>query len=298
MRKCVIMLKSMTGFGRSEIVRPERKISVEIKAVNHRYCDISIKLPKKLSFFEVAIRNLLKQYIGRGKVDVFINYEDYTENNICIKYNPDLAREYLEHLNEMSRQFGIENDVRTSVLSRFPDVFTLEEQVVDEEQLWELIEEAVRSAAERFVEARITEGENLKKDILGKLDSMMDLVEYIEKRSPDIVAEYRSKLMAKVAELLGDSRLDEAVVATEVTIFADKICVDEETVRLKSHINNMKDTLAGCDNVGRKLDFIAQEMNREANTILAKANDLEVTNKAIELKTEIEKIREQIQNIE
>lgn len=298
MRKCVNMLKSMTGFGRSEIVRPERKISVEIKAVNHRYCDISIKLPKKISFFEVAIRNLLKQYIGRGKVDVFISYEDYTENNICIKYNPDLAREYMEHLNEMSKQFGIDNDVRTSVLSRFPDVFTLEEQIVDEEQLWEIIEEAVRVAAERFVEARITEGENLRKDISGKLDAMLTLVEYIEKRSPEIVAEYRSKLMAKVAELLGDTRLDEAVLATEVTIFADKICVDEETVRLKSHIGSMKDTLEGSDNVGRKLDFIAQEMNREANTILSKANDLEVTNKAIELKTEIEKIREQIQNIE
>ncbi len=292
------MLKSMTGFGRNEIAQVDRKITVEMKAVNHRYCDISIKMPKKLSFFEAGIRNVLKQYIGRGKVDVFINYEDYTENNVCVKYNSELAREYLNHLNQMSKDFGIENDIRASVLSRYPDVFTLEEQTIDEKELWELVEEAVKGAAARFVETRISEGENLKRDIIEKLDGMLKLVSFIETRSPEIVAEYRNKLMAKVTELLGDTKVEESILVTEVTVFADKICVDEETVRLKSHISNMKDTLNDCDNVGRKLDFIAQEMNREANTILSKANDLEVTNKAIDLKTEIEKIREQIQNIE
>jgi uncharacterized protein (TIGR00255 family) len=298
MKECGTMLKSMTGFGRNEIAQVDRKITVEMKAVNHRYCDISIKMPKKLSFFEAGIRNVLKQYIGRGKVDVFINYEDYTENNVCVKYNSELAREYLNHLNQMSKDFGIENDIRASVLSRYPDVFTLEEQTIDEKELWELVEEAVKGAAARFVETRISEGENLKRDIIEKLDGMLKLVSFIETRSPEIVAEYRNKLMAKVTELLGDTKVEESILVTEVTVFADKICVDEETVRLKSHISNMKDTLNDCDNVGRKLDFIAQEMNREANTILSKANDLEVTNKAIDLKTEIEKIREQIQNIE
>jgi uncharacterized protein (TIGR00255 family) len=292
------MLKSMTGFGRCEIAEVDRKITVEIKAVNHRYCDISIKMPKKLSFFEAGIRNLLKQYIGRGKIDIFITYEDYTENNVCIKYNSELAREYYTNLEKMSKEFGIDNDIRVSALSRYPEVFTLEEQTIDEKELWALVETAIKSAATQFVDTRIAEGEHLKQDIVSKLDGMLLLVEYIEARSPEIVTEYRNKLMAKVTELLGDTKVDESILVTEVTVFADKICVDEETVRLRSHIINMKDSLKDSDNVGRKLDFIAQEMNREANTILSKANDLEVTNKAIDLKTEIEKIREQIQNIE
>lgn len=292
------MLKSMTGFGRNEIAQVDRKITVEMKAVNHRYCEISIKMPKKLSFFEAGIRNVLKQYVGRGKVDVFINYEDYTENNVCVKYNAELAREYLGYLNQMSKDFGIENDIRVSALSRFAEVFTLEEQTIDENELWELVEEAVRGAASRFVETRIAEGEHLKKDINDKLDGLLKLVEFIETRSPEVVNEYRNKLYAKVTELLGDTKVEESILVTEITVFADKICVDEETVRLKSHISNMKATLNDSENIGRKLDFIAQEMNREANTILSKANDLAVTNKAIDLKTEIEKIREQIQNIE
>lgn len=292
------MLKSMTGFGRCEIAEVDRKITVEMKAVNHRYCDISIKMPKKLSFFEAGIRNVLKQYIGRGKIDIYITYEDFTENNVCVKYNADLAREYYSNLEKISKEFGIENDIRVSSLSRYPEVFTLEEQTIDEKELWALVEEAVKTAASRFVETRVAEGEHLKQDIIAKLDGMLMLVDFIETRSPEIVSEYRNKLMAKVTELLGDTRVEESILVTEVTVFADKICVDEETVRLKAHIINMKDALNDCDNVGRKLDFIAQEMNREANTILSKANDLEVTNKAIDLKTEIEKVREQIQNIE
>ena len=298
MKECVTMLRSMTGYGRSEIARVDRKITVEMKAVNHRYCDISIRLPKKLSFFEAGIRNVLKQYIGRGKVDVFIFYEDYTENHVCVKYNAELARDYYVNLEKMSKEFAIENDIRVSALSRYPEVLTLEEQSIDEKELWELVEEAVKAAAARFVETRITEGGQLKKDILLKLDSMLEQVDYIEERSPEIIAQYRNKLYSKVAELLGDKKVDEGILVTEVTVFSEKICVDEEIVRLRSHIINMKETLNTSDHVGRKLDFIAQEMNREANTILSKANDLEVTNKAIDLKTEIEKVREQIQNIE
>lgn len=293
------MIKSMTGFGRSEISSDERKITVEMKAVNHRYCDISIKLPKKLSFFEAGIRNLLKKHIGRGKVDVYITYEDFTENNVCVKYNGDLAREYYNNLKKISQEFDIENDIRTSVLSRYPEVLTLEEQTIDEEKLWELVEEAVNNAAKAFVESRITEGENLKADLIMKLNGMLKLVEFIDERYPEVVSEYRNKLLSKVTELLQDTKVDESILLTEVTVYADKICVDEETVRLKSHIDNMINTLNDDnDNVGRKLDFIAQEMNREANTILSKVSDIEITNKAIDLKTEIEKVREQIQNIE
>lgn len=292
------MIKSMTGFGRSEVSNEDRKITVEMKAVNHRYCDISIKLPKKLSFFEAGIRNILKKYIGRGKVDVYIIYEDYTENNVCVKYNPDLAKEYYVNLMKISEQFDVENDIRTSVLSRYPDVLTLEEQTIDEGELWALVEEAVSTAAEAFVETRITEGANLKTDLISKLNGMITLVEFVEERYPKTVNEYRGKLLAKVTELLQDTKVDESILLTEITVYADKICVDEETVRLKSHIDNMINTLNDSDNVGRKLDFIAQEMNREANTILSKVSDIEITNKAIDLKTEIEKVREQIQNIE
>ena len=293
------MIKSMTGYGRCELSQEERKITVEIKSVNHRYCDINIRLPRKFSFFETKIRTLLKEYIDRGKVDVFITYEDYTDKNVCVSYNAALAKEYYEKLSIMADDLNIENDIRVSGLSRYPEVLTLEEQTIDEDELWELVETAVRDAAESFVETRITEGENLRLDMMNKLEDMEACLLFIEERSPEIVTEYREKLMTKVAELIGDTNVDEHVLVTEVTIYADKICTDEETVRLRSHIDGMKNTLNDKnDSVGRKLDFIAQEMNREANTILSKANDIDVSDKAINLKTNIEKIREQIQNIE
>ncbi len=292
------MIKSMTGFGRSENSTENRKFIVEIKAVNHRYCDVTIKMPKKISFFEASIRNLLKQYIQRGKVDVFITYEDYTESKLCVKYNEDIARAYYTNITKLSEDFGLENDLKASSLSRYPEVLTLEEQDIDEEEIWSLLETTIKEACERFVETRIVEGDHLKKDIFQKLDAINDKVAFIEEREPQIIKEYREKLMNKVQELLGDTKIDESVLATELIIYSDKICVDEETVRLRSHINHTKSTLDEGNSVGRKLDFIAQEMNREANTILSKANDLEVSNMAIDIKTEIEKIREQIQNIE
>lgn len=292
------MIKSMTGFGRFEFSSAERKITIEMKSVNHRYSEISIRMPKKLNYFEAGIRNLLKQYVSRGKVDVFLTYEDMSEGKSCVRYNEDIAREYLQYMRQMSESLGLEDDIRVSTLARFPEVFTLEEQTEDEQDLWNDVETAVRGCAERFVETRVAEGERLKNDLLMKLDGILEMVARIEERSPQIVTEYRKKLEGKVAELLGDTKIDEAVLATELTIFADKICVDEETVRLRSHVQNMRETLNAGENVGRKLDFIAQEMNREANTTLSKANDMDVSNIAINLKTEIEKIREQIQNIE
>lgn len=292
------MIKSMTGFGRCEISEAERKFTVEMKAVNHRYLDVNIKMPKKLGFFESSIRNLLKKYIERGKVDIFITYEDYTENNVCIKYNKDIAQEYMKYLKQMSEDFALDDDVRVSTLSRYPEVFTMEEQTIDEEQLWKGLEKAICGAAEGFVQTRIREGENLKDDLIAKLDGMLAHVDFITGRSPQIIAEYKEKLREKVRELLEDTQIDEARLLTEVTIFADKVCVDEELVRLRSHISQTKEALLSGGSIGRKLDFIAQEMNREANTILSKTTDLEISGRAIELKTEIEKVREQIQNIE
>ncbi len=292
------MIKSMTGFGRCEIADKERKITVEMKAVNHRYLDVNIKMPKKLNFFESSIRTLLKEYIQRGKVDIFITYEDYTENNVILKYNQELAAEYVKYIRQMAEDFSLNNDLQACTLSRYPEVLTMEEQTVDEDALWTTLEKAIRGAAEQFVETRIKEGNNLRDDLMQKLDGMIQYVDEIEKRSPEIIAEYRQKLQDKVNELLNDTQIEESRLATEVTLFADKICTDEETVRLKSHILATKETLSQGGSIGRKLDFIAQEMNREANTILSKANDLTVSDIAINLKTDIEKVREQIQNIE
>ena len=293
------MIKSMTGFGRCEVSEGDRKFTVEMKGVNHRYLDANIRMPKKLNFFDSAIRTVLKQYVTRGKVDIFITYEDFTENQVALKYNESLAKEYLDAFKKMEETFGLENDIRVSTVSRCPEVLTMEEQSADEDELLKGLKKALEGALKQFVETRGIEGENLKNDIIAKLDGMSEKVACIEVRSPEIVAEYRAKLEEKVKELLADTQMDEGRIAAEVVIFADKICTDEEVVRLKSHIAHMKETFATEENgIGRKLDFIAQEMNREANTILSKANDIEVSNYAIDLKTEIEKVREQIQNIE
>ena len=292
------MIKSMTGFGRAETVDGERKITVELKSVNHRYLDLNIKMPRKLNFLEGAVRNLLKTYMQRGKVDVFISYEDERPGRVALKYNRELAKEYLAYLKEMKLEFGVANDVTATELSRYPEVLTMEEQAQDEEELWEALEETLCAASEKFVETRRREGENLTRDLLEKLDGLETKVNQVASRSPEVVNAYREKLETKVRELLEDTQIEEGRIAAEVVLFSDKICNDEETVRLLSHIQGMRKILKESEGVGRKLDFMAQEMNREANTILSKSNDLEISNIAIDLKTEIEKIREQIQNIE
>ena len=292
------MIKSMTGFGRCEVLKDSRKFTVELKSVNHRYLDVNIRMPKKLNFFETSIRTLLKSYADRGKVDIFITYEDLSQSQVSVKYIAALAAEYLKYLNQMAEEFSLDNDVRVSTLSRYPEVFTMEECSEDEDELWNGLKEALEGAFSQFVEMRTKEGERLKEDILLKLDLLSEQIRFIEERSPQIIAEYRTKLEEKMRELLEDTQIDDNRIAAEVILFADKICTDEEVVRLKSHIQHMKETLEESNGIGRKLDFIAQEMNREANTILSKANDLDISNRAISLKTEIEKIREQIQNIE
>ena len=288
----------MTGFGHAEKVTKQQKITVELKSVNHRYLDLNIKMPRKFNMLEGQVRNLMKQYMQRGKVDVFITYEDYTGGNVALKYNHDLAAAYLGYLKQMSEEFGLENDIRVSTLSRYPEVLTMEEQSVDEEELWKSLEEPLREACEKFVETRAREGAHLKEDLLDKLAGLDEKVDRVEERSPKVVQEYREKLEQKVHELLEDSQIDDSRIAAEVVLFSDKICNDEETVRLHSHIHGMQKILEEKEGVGRKMDFMAQEMNREANTILSKSSDLEVSDIAIDLKTEIEKIREQIQNIE
>lgn len=293
------MVKSMTGFGRYEAANEDYKVIVELKSVNHRYFDLSVKLPKKLNVFEQKIRTMLKTNIGRGKVDAFISYENYADTETTVRYHSHVIKGYMDAFTGIAEEFSVDAGTLNSyTLARLPEVISLEENTWNVEPLEGLIEEAVDGALKQFILARENEGCQLKSDLLSKLDLIESYVDYVEARSPQIIEEYRAKISNKVAELLGDKKIDDTILATELTIFADKVCVDEETVRLRSHILNMRNTLENSEPVGRKLDFISQEMNREANTILSKANDRDLSNKAIDLKTEIEKIREQIQNIE
>ena len=293
------MIRSMTGFGHGEVSNDKnQKVTVEMKSVNHRYCDISLKLPKKLAMFEANIRNIMKEYASRGKIDIYVSYEDLSETAVSLHYNQAMAEEYMQVFKKMQKDFNIETKITAEALAKYPEVVTIEEVQQDEEVWWELLEAALRQAAEKFVETRTIEGANLKKDLLGKLDQMAADVTFIEERSPQIIAEYRSKLEEKVKEFLEDSTIEENRIAAEVTLYADKIAVDEEIVRLQSHISSMTDVLESDESIGRKLDFMAQEMNREANTILSKSSDVDLADHAIELKTNVEKVREQIQNIE
>lgn len=292
------MIKSMTGFGYGEKVTEQFKITVEIKSVNHRYCDIGIKIPKKFNAFESRIRNVMKEFVARGKTDIYIGYENYGDVGCRVQFHRDIADEYVQAVRDAQQIFGLEKELTAAALVRFPEVVTLSEESRDIEEIYPDLEEVLRQAGACFVKAREAEGENLERDILNKLDFIDRLISYVEERSPEILREYREKIQKKVEELLGDNKLDESALATEMIIYADKVCVDEETVRLRSHVENMRETIRAEGAVGRKLDFITQEMNREANTILSKANDREMSEHAIDLKTEIEKIREQIQNIE
>ncbi|GKX31682.1 hypothetical protein SH1V18_41620 [Vallitalea longa] len=291
------MVKSMTGFGRGENVSNDRKMTVEIKSVNHRYCDINIRMPKKISFLENDIRNFVKKKISRGKVDIFVSYEDNSEGNECIKINEDLIEQYLKYFDVISKKFQLENDIKVSNITRYPEVITIEEQEINEELLWDILENALNTAIEKLISTRITEGELLKSDIIKKLDNINKLVKNIKTRAPYVIEEYKEKLENRINDLL-NSTIDEARLAVEVAIYADKCCVDEEIVRLESHVEHMRRTLNKEIPIGRKLDFLLQEMNRESNTILSKSSDIEISTNGLELKTEIEKIREQIQNIE
>ena len=288
----------MTGFGRFEQTVDNRKITAELKSVNHKYLDVSIKMPRKFNAFEADIRNLLKEYAVRGKVDIYISYEDSGETKEVIRYNSELAREYFEHYTSIKESFNLPGDISVALIAKSPDVITIEENTDDEDELWSLLKEVLEGAFSSFRQSRIKEGEALKNNILIKLDEMEGHVKFIEERLPGIITAFKARLEERLKEFIEDNKVDEGRIAAEVTIYADKIAVDEELVRLQTHIKHMRDILKGEGDIGRNLDFIAQEMNRESNTILSKSNDIEITNRGIELKTCIEKIREQVQNIE
>lgn len=292
------MVKSMTGFGRGEAQDEFRKITIEMKSVNHRYLDLNIKIPKSLNPFETEIRNYLKTRIVRGKVDVYVTLETAADQEYVLKYNSKLAEMYVDNIKAMADEFGLDYDLKATHLSRYPDVLEMEEAEADESELKVLLFEALEKAANQFGENRTKEGERLQKDLLDKMDEMSGYVSVLEKRSPEIIEEYTSRLKAKVNDLLEAGHIDENRIAAEIVLYADKVCIDEEMVRLRSHIEETKQVLLNDKEVGRKLDFIAQEMNRESNTILSKSTDVEIAGIGISLKTLIEKVREQIQNLE
>lgn len=291
------MIKSMTGFGRAESNLSGFNISIQIKSVNHRYGDFSIRLPRIYGFLEDFIRSEMSKRISRGKVDIGILIEKEESDDVKISLNKNIAKGYINALKQLE-EFGVKNDISMSSLSRFNDIFTIEQEDTDEDALKNAVSEVLALAAEEFDNMRLDEGGRMEQDIISHLDIIQNEVKFIESRSSVTVLEYRKRLEGKIREVLGDRTVDEDRVLTECAIFADKIATEEETVRLKSHIQEFKNTLKLGKPVGKKLDFIIQEMNRETNTIGSKASDIEISKKVVEIKAEIEKIREQVQNIE
>ncbi len=292
------MIKSMTGYGRGENSTEDRKFTVEIKSVNHRYNDISIKLPRSMVFLEDKIRKTISKNISRGKTDVYISFETLSTDDVCVKLNDALAEAYFEKLVILKDKFKIESNDMLSLVARFPDVITVEKVQTEENIIWDALSPALNEAISNFIDMRSIEGEALKNDILIKAENIEKLVKEVKERAPVVVVEYKEKLTARLQELMGQVDIDEQRIATEVAVFADRGCIDEEVTRLESHIIQLRNILDEGGLVGRKLDFLVQEMNRESNTIASKSNDINITKASIELKSEIEKIREQIQNIE
>ena len=292
------IVHSMTGFGRSTVERDSKKITVEIKSVNHRYLDVSIKMAKRFNPYENDIRNYIKNRISRGKVDIFVNFEDRSADTANISYNKEIAARYMEIFDQMSSDFSLSGQVTLQMLANCPDVITSSSVDEPEEAVKIQLLEALEGACDNFIELRAAEGKRLYDDLSIKLNNIAEYTDQIVDRSPAVIEEYRKGLTEKIKAIVADRNIDDARVLTEASIFADKVCVDEEMVRMKSHIAAMKKALDQGGPMGRNLDFIAQEMNREVNTTLSKSSDITLSEYAIILKTEVEKVREQIQNIE
>lgn len=292
------MIQSMTGFGRCQKTLGSRDITVEIKAVNHRYLEFSSRLPRSLGFIEDKLKAQVQSRIARGKVEVSVTVAEQKGSASRVTLNEGLALSYLEELRIFARKNGLTDDLTLSDFCRLPDLFTTRMAEVDEDALWRDISETADGALDSFIAMRRREGEKLSADLAAKLYNILTLVEAVERRSPETAEAYRQRLYKKLGELLADRQIDDSRVLTEAALFADKVAVDEETVRLRSHIDQFRHILTLEEPVGRKFDFLVQEMNREANTIGSKAQDAEMARIVVELKSEIEKVREQIQNIE
>lgn len=292
------MIKSMTGFGREHIVANGREIIVEIRSVNHRYYEFTSRTPRAYGYLDEKLKGFLKSGISRGKVEASVSIYNQEGTDAEIELNKAVAKGYLDALRGAADELDLDDDITLSHIMKLPDVFTVVKKTDDEEVIWNEVKDVAQVALDRFVQMRETEGVKMHDDISGRLDYIEETVGKIEDQSPSVTESYRERLYAKIKETLGDKDIDEQRILTEVAIFADKVAIDEETVRLRSHISQFRGLIKSDEPVGRKLDFLVQELNREVNTIGSKANDLTITKMVVDLKAEIEKIREQIQNIE
>ncbi len=288
----------MTGYGRGQINTNGRDILVEIRSVNNRYYDFNAKFPRVYGYLEEKLKSFLQGSISRGKVEVAVSIFNNENKEQEIEVNREVAKGYIKALRDVNTELGLDDDLTLSGVARFPDVFNVKKVIEDEDFIWAMVKEAAEIAVEKFVSMRETEGQKMKEDICSRLDYILELVSKVEEQSPKTTENYRNKLYAKMKDILGDKNIDESRILMEAAIFSEKIAVDEETVRLRSHISQFKELLESAEPIGRKLDFLVQEMNREANTTGSKAQDIEVTRIVVDIKSEIEKIREQIQNIE
>ncbi len=292
------MVRSMTGYGRAEIRGEEYRVVCEIKSVNHRFFEFSARVPRACGFLEEKLKTFLGGLISRGKVECGVMLESLREQDLVVRLNPALLRGYLDAFAEMEQGYGIRNDVAASALLRVPELFSVEKRAVDEAAIWEAVRPAVQEAAERFLAMREAEGGRLRADIMARAGEILEHVAFVEERSPQTVREYNEKLAQRMRELLADAKVEEQRLLTEAAIFADKTAVAEETVRLRSHLAQLEEFFESPEPIGRKLDFLVQEINREANTIGSKAQDIKIARRVVEVKALVEKIREQVQNLE
>ncbi len=292
------MVTSMTGFGRGKVSCQDFNITVEIKSVNHRYFEYSSRMPRAFQFLDDTLKTLCGQKISRGKVELNVQFEDTSSKSIELSINEAYADAYITALHKFAKQYRLKDDIKASSIIGNSEIFTVKKRDIDEELIKESVTQATAQAIEGFIAARAVEGERLVADVKGRADYILTQVGFIEQRSPQTIREYRQKIEDRMRELIGDVQIDEQRLLTETAIFADKIAVAEETVRLRSHIDSLCSMLDEGGVIGRKLDFIVQEMNRETNTIGSKCQDMEITKVVVDIKSEIEKIREQIQNIE
>ncbi len=292
------MVRSMTGYGRCVSVSDDRDISVELKSVNHRFLETNVRITRGYAFLEDKLKKYIQTRMSRGKVDIFVSIGDPKNDNAVVSVDHTLARGYLNAFHEISSTYGLPDNISVTDITRYPDVLTVAKPEQDEEEVWKILLPVLENAVNDFIAMRESEGDRLKNDILSKAENIMTIVSDIEERSPQTVAEYKTKLSERIRELLDGGEIDEQRIAMEVAIFADKVAVDEETVRLRSHFTQMNEIISKGGAIGRKLDFILQEMNRETNTIGSKVTDSEIAHKVVDIKAELEKIREQIQNIE
>lgn len=292
------MIKSMTGYGRSQMLVDGMNITVEVKSVNHRYFEFSSRLPRSYGFLDEKLKSFFMGKLTRGKMECYVQIETVEEPDTIISVNHPLVKGYLDAYKELAETYGLENNIKVSDISRVSDIFSIRKQAADEDKIWAAVQTVAEEALNGFVEMREREGSRLRDDVLSRLEIILENVSFIEERSPETVKEYNEKLLVRLRELLADTHIDEQRILTEAAIFADKIAVAEETVRLRSHISQMRTFLDSDEAVGKKMDFLIQEFNREANTIGSKAQDVEIARRVVAVKAEIEKIREQIQNIE